>query len=65
MSATVAVAAGLLELLQILETAKDAAPIIKELVAKAKSGATFEEVLDTARNMAVTSEADAQAEINK
>ena len=60
-----AAAAGLLELLQILETAKDAAPLIKELAAKARSGATFEEVLDTARNMAVTSEADAQAAIDK
>lgn len=60
-----AVAAGLLELLQILETAKDATPLIKELAAKARAGATFEEVLDTARNMAVTSEADAQAAIDK
>lgn len=60
-----AAAAGLLEILQLLETAKDAAPLLKELVAKAKSGATFEEVLETARNMAVTSEADAEAEINR
>lgn len=62
---TAAIAAGLLEILQLLETAKDAAPLIKELAAKARSGATFEEVLETARNMAVTSEADAQAEINR
>lgn len=62
---SVAIAAGLLELLQIIEVAKDAKPLLDALKAQAVKGATFEEILDTARNFAVTSEADAQAVIGK
>lgn len=62
---SIAIAAGLLELLQIIEVAKDAKPLLDALKTQAAKGATFEEILETARNFAVTSEADAQAAIAK
>lgn len=62
----VAVAAqGLLEVIQLIEAAADAAPIINALKASAAKGATFEELLEIARNAAVASEADAQVRIDK
>lgn len=60
-----AFAAGLLELIQIIEVAKDAKPLLDALKVQAAKGATFEELLDTARNLAVTSETDTQVEISK
>lgn len=60
-----AAAAGLLQILQIIEAAADAAPLIASLKAAGARGASFEELLDIARNSAVAAEADAQARINK
>ena len=62
---TAAAAAGVLRILQVLEVAADAKPIIAKLKASAVKGATFEELLEEARSYAVASETDAQAAINK
>jgi hypothetical protein len=55
---------ALLEILEIVQASAAAAPLLAKLVQMAKSGATPEQVLEAARNFAVTSESDAQAAIN-
>lgn len=54
-------AAAILEILTIAETLVDAKPLFDMLKAMDAKGATFEEILEAARNLAVTSETDAQA----
>lgn len=58
-------AAAILEILNIAGALADAKPLFDMLKKMDASGATFEEILEAARNLAVTAEADAQAEINK
>jgi hypothetical protein len=66
MSVTAAsAAAGLLTVIQLIEAAADAKPIIDALKAAGAKGASFEELLDIARNAAVASESDAAARISK
>ena len=64
MSATVT-AAGVLQLLTLIQAAANAAPILAKLKGMAEQGASFEQLLEAARQGTVTSEADAQAQINK
>lgn len=54
-------AAAILEILTIAEALADAKPLFDMLKGMDAKGATFEEILEAARNLAVTSETDAQA----
>jgi virulence-associated protein VapD len=58
-------AAALLEVIQLIEAAENAAPIIEKLKEMVTQGATFEQVVEAVRNMAVANESDAQAAIDK
>ena len=57
-------AALILEVLQIVQASANAAPLLAKLLEMGKAGATPEQLLEAARNFAVTSEMDAQATIN-
>lgn len=54
-------AAIALELLTIAEGLADAKPLFDLLKGMDAKGSTFEEILEAARNLAVTSETDARA----
>jgi SepF-like predicted cell division protein (DUF552 family) len=65
MSITAGTAAGILQIIAIVQAAANAAPIIAKIKEMGAQGASFEQILEAVRNMAAASEADAQAAINK
>ena len=58
-------AAGILQILAIVQAAENAAPIIAKIKEMGTQGATFEQILEAVRNMTVADEAGTQATINK
>lgn len=58
-------AAGILQIIAIVQAAANAAPIIAKIKEMGSQGASFEQILEAVRNMAVTDEVAAQDAIDK